>query len=307
MQTILGAGGAIGIPLAKELKNYTGRIRLVGRNPKKVNETDELFTCDLMDKKQTQQALQGTDVAYLTVGLKYDLKTWKRDWPVVMQNVIDACLHNNCRLVFLDNVYMYGLESIPHMTENSAINPPSKKGKIRAQLVQMIFDSIETKGLKALIARSADFYGPDAHSSAFTIGVMDKIVKNKKPFWQANAHTIHSMTYTPDAAKALALLGNTDNAYNQTWHLPTSTEKLTGEDYIKITATLLNKPFKYQVYSKGFMGFLGIFMPSLKELHEMLYQNDRDYFFDSAKFTNTFNFQPARYADGIREIIKNIK
>ena len=42
MQTILGSGGAIGISLAKELMNYTNQIRLVSRNPKKVNETDEL-------------------------------------------------------------------------------------------------------------------------------------------------------------------------------------------------------------------------------------------------------------------------
>ena len=43
MQTILGSGGAIGLPLAKELKSFTSQIRLVSRNPKKVNDTDELF------------------------------------------------------------------------------------------------------------------------------------------------------------------------------------------------------------------------------------------------------------------------
>ena len=35
MQTILGSGGALGIPLAKELKKYTNQIRLVSRSPKK--------------------------------------------------------------------------------------------------------------------------------------------------------------------------------------------------------------------------------------------------------------------------------
>lgn len=46
MQTILGSGGAIGTELAKHLTNYTGQIRLVSRNPKKVNLTDELFSCN---------------------------------------------------------------------------------------------------------------------------------------------------------------------------------------------------------------------------------------------------------------------
>ena len=52
MQTILGSGGSIGVPLAKELSNFTDRIRLVSRNPKKVNDTDELFPADLSDLNQ---------------------------------------------------------------------------------------------------------------------------------------------------------------------------------------------------------------------------------------------------------------
>ena len=60
MQTILGAGGAIGIPLARELKNYTDQIRLVSRNPKKVNSTDELFSVDLSDLSQVEKAIAGS-------------------------------------------------------------------------------------------------------------------------------------------------------------------------------------------------------------------------------------------------------
>jgi len=44
MHTILGANGVIGEELARALKaNYTGNIKLVGRNPKKVNPDDALF------------------------------------------------------------------------------------------------------------------------------------------------------------------------------------------------------------------------------------------------------------------------
>ena len=40
MQTILGANGTIGSALAKELRTYTDKIRLVGRNPKRINDTN---------------------------------------------------------------------------------------------------------------------------------------------------------------------------------------------------------------------------------------------------------------------------
>jgi len=58
MQVILGSGGAIGNDLAKELKKYTVKIRLVSRNPKKINDNDELVKCDLTDENALDNALK---------------------------------------------------------------------------------------------------------------------------------------------------------------------------------------------------------------------------------------------------------
>ena len=81
VQTILGSGGGIGLPLAKELKNYTGNIRLVSRNPKKVNDTDELFPVDLNDLSQIGDAIAGSEVVYVTIGFEYNTKVWQKVWP----------------------------------------------------------------------------------------------------------------------------------------------------------------------------------------------------------------------------------
>ena len=48
---------------------------------------------------------------------------------------------------------------------------------------------------------------------------------------------------------------------------------------------------------------LGLFMPLLKELVEMMYQNDRDYFFDSSKFEKRFGWTATPYKDGIRVMV----
>ncbi|WP_164224219.1 NAD(P)H-binding protein, partial [Stenotrophomonas maltophilia] len=63
-QTILGAGGAIGIELAKALPTYTADIRLVGRNPKKINANYELFKADLSNRDQVINAVEGSEVVY---------------------------------------------------------------------------------------------------------------------------------------------------------------------------------------------------------------------------------------------------
>ncbi|MEP6628146.1 MAG: NAD(P)H-binding protein [Ginsengibacter sp.] len=304
MQTILGSGGAIGKPLAKELSAYTDKIRLVARNPKKVNETDELFKADLTNADDVDKAVSGSEIVYLTVGLEYKLKIWQVQWPIVMKNVIDACKKHQAKLVFLDNVYLYAPDEMNNMTENSRIDPASKKGQVRAELIKMLFTEIDAGRLKGLVARSADFYGPAILSSPLGIMVLDNFKKNKKASWQADAGKIHSFTYTPDAAKATALLGNTDDAYNQTWHLPTSVEKLTGKDFIeKIAAEMDVKP-RFYILSETMMSVLGIFVPVLKELKEMIYQSDRDYFFNSEKFTGKFPMKPVSYEEGIREMVK---
>lgn len=180
MQTILGAGGAIGIELAKALTSYTSDIRLVGRHPKKVNPTDELFQANLTHPDEVNKAVEGSEVVYLTVGLPYDLKIWKRDWPVIMENVINACLEHNSRLVFFDNIYLYDGTTLNPITENHPVKPPSEKGKVRAKLVQMIWDAVQQKDLTALIARCTDFYGPSVDKTSILTETVIKPLQEGK-------------------------------------------------------------------------------------------------------------------------------
>jgi nucleoside-diphosphate-sugar epimerase len=304
MQTILGAGGPIGIELAKALKTYTDKIRIVNRKPKKVNDTDELFTADLTNAIEVDKAIEGSEVVYITVGFEYKIKVWQKNWPELMSNVIESCKKHKAKLVFFDNIYMYDKSEIPHMTENSAINPSGKKGKVRAEIAQMILNEIKDGTLTALIARSADFYGPDASNNITQI-IIDNLKKGKKAVWIADKDKQHNFTYTPDAGKATALLGNTMDAYNQVWHLPASHEKITGKQWIDTIAKEMNVVPKYQVLPVWLMSILGIFMPQIKELKEIAYQSDRDYFFDSSKFEKRFGMNPTSFETGIHETVKS--
>ncbi|MDI3320620.1 NAD-dependent epimerase/dehydratase family protein [Pinibacter soli] len=302
-QVILGVGGDIGKPLAKELKQYTDKVRLVSRHPEQINGDDELVSANLLSAEQADKAVAGASVAYLIVGLKYDLRVWQKDWPVIINNVINACLKHGTKLVFFDNIYMYDKNAIPHMTEESPLNPPSKKGKVRLQIVQAIQSAISQKGLKALIARSADFYGPEAKHGLLNVLVLDPLSNSKKMSWQSNVHKTHSFTYTPDAAKATAILGNTDSAYNQTWHLPTSSQRWTGEKFITYAASMKGAKASYNLYTPLLLSLAGLFDRTIKELVEMQYQNNQDYFFDSQKFCKAFNFTPTSYEKGMKAII----
>jgi len=304
MQTILGANGTIGSLLAKELMNYTDKIRLVSRKPRKVNETDELFPADLSNPAVVDQAVGGSDVVYLVVGFDYNVKVWEEKWPRLMIATIDACKKHNARLVFFDNVYMYDINAIPHMTEESPNNPPSKKGLVRKQIAQMIMDEVKAGKLMALIARSADFYGPDNDKSFVNEMVYKNFLKGSRANWFVDPDKKHSFTFTPDAAKATALLGNTDDAYNTIWHLPTDKNTLTGREFVELFSKEMKVADKIFVMPLWLIRIVGIFVPVLKEMPEMMYQYDRDYFFDSSKFEKRFEFIPTTYSEGIKRIVE---
>jgi nucleoside-diphosphate-sugar epimerase len=304
MQTILGANGTIASVLAKELTAYTNQVRLVSRNPKKVNENDELFPADLTDPLQVEKAIAGSEVVYLLVGFDYNIKVWRNQWPRLMRATIDACKKHNVKLVFFDNVYSYDISAIPHMTEASPLNPPSKKGAVRKEIADMILNEVKAGTLTALIARSADFYGPNNEKSFLMLMVYDNIKKGKKPNWIMDAGKKHSFTYTPDAAKATAILGNTADAWNQVWHLPTDKNTLTGKEMISLFTHQMNVADKIFVLPMWFIRLLGLFMPLMREMPEMMYQYDRDYIFDSSKFDNRFHFSTTTYQQGVKESIE---
>jgi nucleoside-diphosphate-sugar epimerase len=303
MQTILGANGTIGSVLAKELITYTDKIRLVSRNPRKVNETDELFPADLSNPAFVDQAVEGSDVVYLVVGFDYKIKVWEENWPKLMRATINACIKHKARLVFFDNVYCYDINAIPHMTEDSPNNPPSRKGAVRKQIAQMVMDEVKAGKLMALIARSADFYGPDNDKSFVNEMVYKNFKKGMRANWFIDADKKHSFTFTPDAAKATALLGNTDDAYNTIWHLPTDKNVLTGREFVRLFANEMKVPDKLFVMPMWMIKIVGIFVPVMKEMPEMMYQYDRDYFFDSSKFVKRFNFAVTTYAEGVKRTL----
>lgn len=307
MQTIIGSGGAIGIPLAKELKKYTDQIRLVSRNPKKINETDQLYQIDLNDISQVDKAIAGSEVVYVVIGFEYKLSVWQEIWPAFMKAVINSCKKHDAKLVFFDNVYLYDKSAIPHMIETSPIHAPSKKGEVRQQLHEMIMSEVEKNNLTALIARSADFYGPDNKSSALNMMVVDNLMKGKKAQAFGNINKIHTYTFTPDAAKATAILGNTTDAFNQVWHVPTTKEKLTNLQWVQLIADELKVEPKIQTIPLWMIKILGLFIPIMREFPEMIYQNEQDYIFDSTKFEKRFAVTATAPKDGIRILINNLK
>ncbi len=308
MQTILGANGQIAEELAKELHNsFTTNIRLVSRNPKRINESDQLLPANLLDAQATDRPLEGSDIAYLTVGLPMNSQLWAEQFPVMMKNVIDACIKHQCKLVFFDNTYMYAKTSEPQ-TEESPFVPAGPKSTVRAKIATMLLDEILKGSIEAVICRAPEFYGPGKTQSITNTLIFDNIQQNKKLKVPVKDSTLRTLIWTPDASRAMSLIGNTPDTYNQTWHLPCDDNRLTYKGLIDLASKIYQQDFKYSIVKMWMFKLGSLVNPQAKELQELLPRYKCDNLFISDKFKKRFpDFQLTSYQDGIIQIMKEQK
>ena len=299
-QTILGAGGVTANNLTIELLKRGETVRHVSRSAKPQQGVTDVVAADLLNPQAVSDAVKGSDIVYLTAGLAYNIKVWQRDWPVLMQNTIDACKRHNAKLIFFDNVYGYGkVDGI--MTESTPYNPSSKKGEVRAKIAQKLMDETKSGNLNAQIARAADFYGPATPLSMLTSTVFENLAKGKTAQYFIAGDIRHSFTYTPDMGRALADLAADATAWNQVWHLPTTNPALTGREIVEMSAAEFGVKPKMMILGKTMNRVLGLFVPILREMQEMLYQYEVDYHFDSTKFERQFGWKPTSYTEGVKQ------
>jgi hypothetical protein len=180
-----------------------------------------------------------------------------------MQNVIAACAAHNCKLIFLDNTYLYAKTSVGNITERSAIHPPGRKGKVRLAITRKLEEAVERGRVEALIGWAADFASLHPNSVLHTL-VIRKLTRGEKAQWFANANRLHN--------------------FNQVWHLLTSREPMNGKDCVEHIAGKMGGSYRFSVLPAWAFTPLGLFVPVMKEVKEMLYQYERDYVFNSQKF-----------------------
>jgi len=305
MQVILGANGQIGEELARELnRNFTSSIRIVSRTAKKVNETDEVFSADLLNLEEAIQAVKGAEIAYFTLGLPMDSDLWERTFPTILSNVIEACKINGAKLVFFDNTYMYPQDD-KVLTEETPFSPLGRKGKVRKLMADNLQEEIDNNTLEVVICRAPEFYGPGKTQSITNSFIFDNIQKQKRLIVPISSKKRRSLIWTPDASRATALIGNTPTAYGQTWHLPVDETHPTYRELIDLTSEVYHKTFRYLVLPKVFFKIAAWFNPKVKELLELLPRYAYDNIFDDSKFKNHFpNFQVTTYKEGIEQIKK---
>lgn len=303
MQAILGANGQIATELARELRRkYTGDLRLVSRNPRKVDGADSLVAADLLDARQTADAVKGCSVAYFTAGLPPDTRLWETQFPVMLENALDACRAAGACFAYFDNTYMYPQDA-RLQTEETPFAPVGRKGRVRAAMASMVLEEMARGDIPVLIGRAPEFYGPGKTQSFTNALVIESLQAGKKPRVPVRDDTRRTLIWTPDASRALAALGNTPDAFGQTWHLPCCDDRPTYKEFVAMASEVFGTDPSYTVIGKWTLLAASIFSRRVREIRELLPRYEQDNLFDSSRFKRRFpGFDVTTYRQGLESI-----
>lgn len=190
----------------------------------------------------------------------------------------------------------------PRMTETTPRAARGPKGRLRVQLEEFFLEAYRRGRVQLTIARASDFYGATANSQVMILAVTPAL-RGRRAFWPGNRDVLHTLNYLPDVGRALATLGEREEALGEVWHLPTA-EPLTGHQFMEVVFKTLGRPPRLGVITRPMMRLVGVFSPLPREAVEVLYQFERPFIMDSSKFVRAFGAQITPHQEAISQIVQ---
>ncbi|MCU0308257.1 MAG: NAD-dependent epimerase/dehydratase family protein [Thermoleophilia bacterium] len=288
LHVVLGATGGIGGAVVTELLARGRRVRAVTRTPRPVPAGAEAYAADLTDSDAARGALDGAAVVHHCAQPAYG--RWGEEFPVMNRVVLGAAEAAGARLVFADNLYMYGPIRGP-ITEATREEPESRKGAIRRGLARTLLDAHAAGRVRVAIGRATDYYGPGGTGSLAGAPLFGDAVRDRPVRWPGDPDLPHALAFLPDVARALVTLGERDEALGRAWVLPCA-PALTPRRFVAMVGEALGRPVRLKPTGKLAMRLAGIFVPEARELPDIWYQFTTAWVPDGAAFTRAFAPDP---------------
>lgn len=293
---VIGAG-ALGLGVARTLTARGYAVRLVNRSSKvHVPSGAELVRGDVANVEDAMRVCAGAAVVYHCAGAPYG--TWRKTLPPVMDGVIAGASAAGAKLVYGDNLYLYGRVAAP-LTETLPARASGSNGQLRARLAETLLAAHRQGKVRAAIGRASDFYGPHARNAKAGDGIFLRALRGKPAQVLGDPDTPHTYTFIDDFAEALVTLGEHDEALGDVWHVP-SAPTLTTREFVAVVFEQLGKPPRLTIAPKLAIRLMGTVNPTLRAVGEVLYQSEMPWLVDHHKFEQAFGASPTPHQQAIR-------
>jgi nucleoside-diphosphate-sugar epimerase len=245
-------------------------------------------------------AFANADQVVLAVGFDYAAKVWEQAWPLAMRHVLAAAEQSGARVVFVDNLYMYGPQRTP-LVEDMNLTSQGRKPKVRAEVTRLWQDAVAAGRVTMAAVRASDFYGPGVLSSHLGDQAIGALAAGRAATLIIPPDQPHDFAYVPDIARAVVtLLDAPDDAFGQSWHVPNA-PTCSVRALVEMAASALEAPAKISTIPPPLLPLLGLVIPFVREMAEMRFQWDRPYQVDAGKFAQRFWSDATPFEVGIVE------
>jgi len=210
---VIGASGAIGGETARALLAHGWRVRALTRDPAKQRASGgaiEWVKGDAMQRSDVLAAAKGAAVIFHGANPpRYE--NWATLVLPMLESSIAAAKASGARLLVPGNVYNYGPDALPVLSEDSPQHPLTRKGKVRVAMEEALKTAAHD-GVRSLILRAGDFFGPRQPAS----WVKNMMVTPGKPvtsvIYPGKPNVGHAWAYLPDLAETFAQLADREQA-----------------------------------------------------------------------------------------------
>ena len=276
---LLGATGALGWALGRELSGAGRPYRAVGRTlfplqlRFKVDPLAEIMTWDteLVKKNQPdsslEQAVAGADTIVYLVGMPL----WKFDQHLALTRQVLAAARaaGSMRLLLVSSSWAYGVPQTTRVAEDHPLAASSVKGRIRREQEEMVLAAHQEGALETAVLRVADFYGPFVEAS-YLWSPLQAAHKGAHAQLLSPAGTPHDFVYVPDAAGTIVRVLETPGFWGRAWNLGGS-EPASLTHMAEMIFSVAGKPPAYDVPPAWKLRVVAMMNPYVRELRELQY------------------------------------
>lgn len=227
---------------------------------------------------------------------------WPEKFPAITQGIMDGVSLTNSKLIFGDNLYMYGPTKGLPLHEDLPYSGKGPKGQTRASMATRLLGAHHSGKVKVAIGRASDFYGPRVAHSVLGQHFFASILSKKTAPLLGNVDQPHTYTYVKDFAKALVTLSEHDEALGKVWHVPNATT-LTTRQLVTLVSQHLGSEIKIRSVNRFILSILGLFNPMMREMKEMLYEFEEPFIVDHSLFSNSFETMVTPINKAIQETL----
>jgi nucleoside-diphosphate-sugar epimerase len=289
MKTILGTG-QLGIALMEALLkiNPDEEITLVNRSGKleiMVPDKVRLLAADVTNLRDMENIARSSAVIFSCTDAPYQM--WETFYPATASALAYAMSRTNARLVVADNLYSYGNVSGRIMHEDMPHAAQTKKGLIRASVINTLLKSGNEFCQRVAFVKAADFIGPRIYKGVFGTDFLMRLHTGKTVLLSGNINLPHTFTYIHDFALALANVGNAEDTVGQLWHVPNA-PAMSLDKWLHLFEVMTGKKVNLIVLPKIVVRLAGLFDPLIGEFYELAYQFEYPYLVDHAKYVSRF-------------------